>query len=365
MPRDASPSQLQAAVKAGIAAAKQEPLACKSLAQFLGERMTVEFVVDDVLRREYVYTITAPTGAGKTAVAVLLALHIADGRPIGKHEVQGGVVVYVAGENPDDVRGRFAVACQEMKIRPESAPVRIVDRSFILAERADELQGIIEAVNACAVVVDTDQAVSLSCDSEENNNAERMAHAKRLRGLTRAKSRPVVLDLCHPRKNATKDDLTPRGGSAFLNEVDGNFCLWREADTAELFSDPNKFRGAPIAMNFAKRLVTSDAVIDTKGRPIPIPYYCLIDDDEAARQQNQEWKDENRLIWVMAGEPLASIAAWAKSCQWVTADGETPRKDKVHRLLKNLAKAKPPLVQQARSKHWGLTEHGKKEAQRQ
>ena len=352
-----------AALTAKIMSLKRtdSPLAGKSLADFLNERTTVEYVVDDVLVRGYVYSLTGATGSGKTAVAVPLSLYVALGRDFGRHEVQAGPVVYVAGENPADVRMRFAVAVQEMQINPKSFRYEIVDRSFILAERAEELQRIIEDVGAVLVVVDTDQAVSLSGATEENDNTERMIHAKRLREITRAETRPTVLDLCHPRKNATKDDLVPRGGSAFLNEVDGNFCLWREGDSVEMFSDTNKFRGAPVALNFVKQLVESDVVLDTKGRRVPVPFYRLVDDEEAERQRRQDWTEENRLIYEMSLNATGSQSDWAKSCQWFSKDGD-PRKDKVNRLLRRLEKARPPLVKQSRAGRWSLTDAGKKEA---
>ena len=339
------------------------PLKAKPLAQFLSERTAVEFVLDDVLRRGWLYALTACTGHAKTGVAVVAALHIGDERSLGGHEMQGGPVIYVAGENPEDVQGRFTVACQELKINPERARVHVVDRSFILAERAEELQAEVERLRPVAVFVDTDAAVSLSGDTEENDNADRMAHAKRLRALTRCSSRPVVIYLCHPRARATENDLLPRGGSAFLNEIDGNLCLWRDGDTAKLFSDPNKYRGAPVAMNFAKHLITSDAVMDSKGRPIPVPYFRLIDDAEADQRRHQDWTDENRLILVMYQEAKASQREWAKSCQWLDENGE-PKGWYVNRLLQRLEKSKPALVRQARSKKWHLTDAGTKEAQR-
>lgn len=336
-------------------------LTVKPLSTFLRERSVIEYVVDDVLVRGFLYAMTGATGAGKTAVAVPLTLTISDGRRFGKHETQKGSAIYIAGENPADVRMRFQVAVQEMGLGLDALNVHVLDSSFILADRGDELLAVVDALEAILVVVDTDQAVSLGNGTEENDNADRMVHAKRLRELTRAKSRPVVLDLCHPRKNAGRDDLTPRGGSSFLNEIDGNLCLWRDGDHVELFSDPNKYRGAPVALTFRKTLVESEAVKDAKGRRIGVPFYKLVSDDEADRARKEDWSDENRLLWAMHGEPLATQGDWAKACCWLTKEGE-PRKDRVNRLLKRLEGSK--LVRQSRSGRWTLTEAGKKEAQR-
>ena len=35
--------------------------------------------------------------------------------------------------------------------------------------------------------------------------------------------------LCHPTKGASRSNLLPRGGGAFLNEFDGNLVLWSHA----------------------------------------------------------------------------------------------------------------------------------------
>src|SRR6478736_4033236 len=60
-----------------------------------------DYLIDGVLQRRFIYSMTAPTGGGKTAVALLLAAAIARGENISSHEVERGGVLYLAGENPD------------------------------------------------------------------------------------------------------------------------------------------------------------------------------------------------------------------------------------------------------------------------
>ena len=337
-------------------------LVARPLSEFLKDTVTIEYVVDDMLVRGYLYSKTGCTGSGKTGVAAVLALAVGIGVKFGPHECNRGPVLYIAGENAADVHNRFLVALEKMKAKvPEN--IRVIDRSFLLAHRIDELLVIVESLKPTLIIVDTDQAVALSGGAEENSNAERMAHARLLRRLTRASSRPTVVDLCHPVKNATRDDLVPRGGSAFLNEVDGNLRLWRDGDTVELVSDPNKFRGAPVTMSFRIEQVRSERIKDAKGRLIAVPYIVPVSDDEAEHQRRQEWTEENRLIYAMAGEPKGSQSDWARACQWFHEDG-APAKYKVNRLLKRLEKVNPALVRQARNGMWTLTEAGKREAQR-
>jgi hypothetical protein len=56
--------------------------------------------------------------------------------------------------------------------------------------------------------------------------------------------RPAVLVATHPTKHADETNLLPRGGGAFLNEVDGNLCRWADAEQAGTSLHwQGKFRG--------------------------------------------------------------------------------------------------------------------------
>nr|WP_283258481.1 AAA family ATPase [Pseudomonas sp. GX19020] len=53
----------------------------QSAADFVADFVAPEYIIDGVIRREMVYTLTAPTGSGKTAVMLYSAIAIADGAP--------------------------------------------------------------------------------------------------------------------------------------------------------------------------------------------------------------------------------------------------------------------------------------------
>lgn len=334
----------------------------KSLRAFVRERSVIDFLIDDLLRRGWLYSVTGNTGHGKTAIAVPVSLSVADALQICGHQCQQGQVLYIAGENADDVRVRFVAALERMTVSTSALDrVHVIDQSFLLNERLVELCALIERLDVALVIVDTDQAVSLSGADDENSNGDRMAHAKQLRQLTRCSSFPTVIDLCHPRKGAQKDDFVPRGGSAFINEVDGNLRLWRDGEVAELFSDPNKFRGAPVSISFRSESVQTAAIKDTKDRMIPVPFFRPIDDHEAARTADAQWRDENRLLFFMNENPNGTQAQWAERCGWLSDDNK-PRKDKVNRLLQALSRSPQIMVQKGRSGRWRLTSAGLKEA---
>lgn len=170
------------------------PLTAKPLGAFLREFEKIEFLIDDIYRRGWLYTITGMTGSGKTGIAVSLALCIASGVSVGKHSTAKGVVLYIAGENPDDVRGRFMATLKSGQWGDDVLDqIHVIDQSFLLVERVRELEAIIDSLSPAVVIVDTDQAVSLGGDDDENSNGVRMKHAKNLRCLSRRPSRPTVL----------------------------------------------------------------------------------------------------------------------------------------------------------------------------
>lgn len=334
-------------------------LTAKPLSKFLNEFAEIEFVVDDMFRRNWLYTMTGSTGSGKTGVAVSMCLCIASGLPIGKHESQAGTVLYIAGENPDDVRGRFRATLTRNNWPKEAIErIHVVDQSFLLDEKLDDLIGLIDAVEAVFVIVDTDQAVSLSGSESENDNGVRMRHAKNLRRLTRCESRPTILDLCHPNGAATRDRLVPRGGSSFLNEIDGNVGCFRTDTLTEVFSDPNKFRGAAFEVSFRKEELTINEVKDTKGRCIPVPVFIPATDTELAFTHVNAINDESSLLKVMMQYPEMPQVGWLEQLGWRDNKGE-PNKPKISRMLKKFREGN--LVVQIGNQN-RLTPTGKKRA---
>jgi hypothetical protein len=264
------------------------------IAEFVAALEPPTYTLDGVLIAGYCFAVTGHSGHGKTAVTLTLAVAVALGQVFAGHETEQARVLYVAGENPDDVRLRVLALLDHLDLDAETLGNRLmfVDRSFTLAERHAELMQLIEAGGFGLVVLDTDQA--LSSDADENSNAERVEHAKRVRMLTRTKPRPTVIDLCHPPASAARNALRPRGGSAFLAEIDGNLGVWiDEGDTrAELFRT-TKFRGPmfePLAFDI--KVVKVRSLTDSKGRRMTAAIAVPADEtdvqaDEAARARRR------------------------------------------------------------------------------
>ena len=92
-------------------------------AEFVAGFVPPDYLIDGLLQRRYVYSMTAPTGSGKTAIALRIAAHVALGLPLAGREVEKGRVLFFAGENPDDVRTRWIKLCEEMEQDPDTLDV--------------------------------------------------------------------------------------------------------------------------------------------------------------------------------------------------------------------------------------------------
>jgi hypothetical protein len=212
-----------------------------------------DYVVKGLLRRRFAYAMTARTGDGKTAICILLVACVDQGLPFAGHEIKRrGLCIYFAGENPDDVRMRWLAMTREMKRKPEDFNVRFVPGVYKLSEIKARIRQEVGDAEVSLVVIDTSAAYFPGTD--ENNNVELGNHARMLRkDFVELPGGPCVVIACHPTKNADEDNLQPRGGGAYVAELDGNLtCILQGNDTAELHWQ-TKFRGpnfAPMTFKF-------------------------------------------------------------------------------------------------------------------
>jgi hypothetical protein len=212
---------------------------------------------------------------------------------------------------------------------------------------------------ASLVIIDTSAAYFLG--NEELSNTQMGAYARTLRRLTTLPGKPCVLVLCHPIKYVTDpSQLLPRGGGAYLAEMDGNLTLWRTSDdVVELHY--NKIRGPGFqAMSFKLEPIKSDKLLDQKGRQISTVRAVPISQREEEQHDSKAEEDEDRVLAAMLNMPAehgGSFANWASDIGWQSENGEAYKK-KVERLVTGLEKKKPKLTTKIRNK-WQLTEEGK------
>jgi hypothetical protein len=313
-----------------------------SKAQFLAGYVPPDWLVDAILQRRFIYSLTAKTGDGKTAVALLIAELVAarDRRhaSLGSHAVDKGTVIYFAGENPDDLRNRMIAADAKSEHDRSRDRISIIPGTFGIDAMRAECEAKIATMGGKVDLVVVDTSAAYFSDDDENSNSQIGGHARRLRTLTTLPGGPCVLVLCHPIKNASEQSqLLPRGGGAFICEMDGNLTLWRTDEVTELWHT-GKLRGPGFEpMTFRLEKILCEALLDAKGRQSPTVLAVVITDSDKDDLARTTRSNEDQMLVAML-EPGRPVAALAAACGWITSSGE-PQKSKAHRILKGLEKS--------------------------
>jgi AAA domain-containing protein len=328
-------------------------------AEFLAGFVPPDYLIDGLLQRGFVYSFTGPTGSGKTSVALLWSAHIALGKKIGEYSVEKGRVLYLAGENPDDIRMRWMAMAHHIGFDIDTIDVRFVPGVFKLSEIGARIIAEIKATGEVALVIIDTSAAFFEGDAE-NDSVQLGNHARLLRSLvTHLPGRPSGLINCHPVKNAAADNLLPRGGGAFLAEVDGNLTCWKNDSLATVHAQ-GKFRGPDFApIPFALKSVTAPDLKDSKGRQIPTVIAVAIGETEQKQAEASSRDDENAVLMALPAGPL-SMTALAQKLGWRTRTGQ-PDKRGVNRVAKRLKQDKLLTAEREGLK---LTPKGEKEGKR-
>ena len=326
----------------------------QSSGQFTRNYSPPDYLVDGLLQRRYCYSFTARTGAGETALALLFAAHVGLGLPLGDREVDKGRVLIFAGENPNDVQARWIAMAQQMDFDLETIDVHFVPGRFKISELIERIRKEMEALGGAALLIIDTSAAYFEGD-DENDNVQLGAHASRMREL-RIPGGPCTIINCHPTKNAADDNLIPRGGGAFLNEVDGNLAA-RKDDMAVELHWQGKFRGPEFApMHFMLKSVTHERLKDSKGRLISTVVASYLTDQAQQEMAKVARSDEDLLLEAVGKDGGASISDLAILLDWRTSKGDA-YKSKVHRVLARLKKYK--LIVEERGKYT-VSDKGKK-----
>ena len=158
----------------------------------------------------------------------------------------------------------------------------------------------------------------------------------------------------------SKSSLVPRGGGAFVAEVDGNLRVWSDdKETTELHWC-EKIRGPgfePVTFRLERK--TSELVKDSKGRLIPNVVAVPMAEDELKAAAKATRSDEDAMLEMLLQYPGSSFAEWAEKLGWLSATGE-PRKSRITRTLDRLKE--DSLVRKYRGR-WALTKTGRIEAE--
>lgn len=323
--------------------------------EFTADFVAPEYIIDGIVQRGRVYTLTAPTGSGKTAVMLYAATSIATGTVFCEREVEAGDVLFMAGENPDDVRARVIATMEFHGIDPRSCRLHFIAGTFSIRADMDRLrEEAAKLPNLILVVIDTFAAYFDGDD--ENSNAQALDFARLVRKIAAFDAKPSVIMPAHPVKNATKGNLTPKGGSSLLNEVDGNLTLWNDGGILSLHWQ-GKFRGAefePLHLELQRH--ESALICDSNGRVIPTILAKPLLEIRALQIASENLSREDRVLLSIADAPALSIRDRCVACGMTLADGRAAT-GPMTRIFKKLAEQK--LIRKFRT-NWELTKEGER-----
>ena len=300
------------------------------------------YLIEGIARNAYMYTMTARTGAGKTAFNVIAALAVATGwTNILGREVTKGRVAYLAFENPDDTRMRFMIAAAHYGIRVRDIRDRV--RIFAKCDKPEKICKEVERAGPFSLIlIDTYQAFF---DGDNiNDNSQGVTFLRRVRPMTQMSGKPTVIISAHPIKSASDDNLVPYGAGSVLNEVDGNLTLLNRGKNVELHWQ-RKFRGIDFSpAHFQIDLAVADDVLDIKGRQIQLPVMqasLARSADEIERADKAASVNGLKLLRAMIAKPNAPQREWqtaigAKHPSIVTGTLKALKKDALVEHLEGL-----------------------------
>ena len=323
--------------------------------EWLSESVPPSYVVEGIVQRGTLCALTAVTNHGKTAISLALAVCIATGRKFAGREIQQGRVLILCGENPDGFRTRLTATLQHMGLERGDVAglITVLPLPLAIGNYVEQIVEEGRALGGEFALVLVDTSVSYFGGDNEDDNLQARNHAWHLRALVELPGHPAIIANCHPTKNADKDALLPRGGGAFLNEIDVNLTVWAEGESATLHWFRKK-RGPdfePIPFEFAGMTIAEHGV------NVPAVVAVHISDERADQIRRVRSQEEDRLLYALLHHPDEAYPSLASHCGW---PGERA-KSKVSRVMGRLKDDQ--LVKKYRG-HYVLTPTGKSEAER-
>ena len=297
-------------------------------AEFVAGYVPPDYLIDGLLQRRYVYSLTAPTGFGKTAIALLIAAHVAMGMRWPDVRSRRAACCSSPVRTPTTCAHAGSSCARRWVLDPDTRDVVFMPFTPNLSKK--EIRERIDAEAAelgpfALLIVDT--SASYYSGDDENDNVALGNHARMLRTFVELPGGPTILVTCHPTKTPDMTNLLPRGGGAFLAEVDGNLVCLIEARQVVEVTTHGKFRGPEFTpFTFKLKPGTSAKLVDRKGRSIWTVTASVISDAELKKLEQQGQANQDALLSALLDIPGSSLTELAERLGWRTASDGKPNK---------------------------------------
>jgi KaiC/GvpD/RAD55 family RecA-like ATPase len=200
------------------------PIRVLSLADVLNLE-PVPWLIEDLIPEGSMAMVYGAPGAGKSFLALDIALSVAHGVAWQNHSARQGVVIYVAGEGVGGLRKRIR-AWHTHHSKIAEAPLFIIPVAVGLLEEdamADleaTIEGVANGADVKMVIFDT----LARCMAADENSAQDMGEAVNAMDRIRHKFNCAVVIIHHAGKDATRG---ARGSTALTGAVDVSIRLTR------------------------------------------------------------------------------------------------------------------------------------------
>lgn len=316
---------------------------------FLSDLEPLEYLIDGLLPVGVTYSLTGHAGHGKTTLALQFAISVARGEMFAERDTSKGSVLILAGENPYNVKWQYAAALAARDLNARDVDIHWVQGRFSINQWAEVLRSKMESMpDLKLVVVDSLQAFFEGDNDNDNTQMVEMAH--KLCNMCQTSNRPAILIIAHPAgKVPSKDNLVPRGGGAFLNEIDGNLTVWSQDASQQTLHHSQKFRGAGFdPMEWVMQIHEFSHLTDIHGTPLKLP---VSRPETLIERSNREVKSDTilrqYLETVGRGKPLSVREA---AGQFAVSR---------YRMEQVIKTAKDEKLIKRHAKTWVLTDGGK------
>jgi len=244
--------------------------------------LTSNYLVKGWLDRGCLSILYGPSNAGKTFVALDIAMHIAASKPWRGLRVNGGPVLYIAAEGGAGIRNRLAAIKRN---RPDmaSAPFTLLPIGLDLHGQGDALAvcEIMPDEAPALVVVDT---LARSMGGGDENTAKDAAMFVRNCDLIREATGAHVMVIHHTGKDTERG---ARGSSAFRGAVDDEIEVTVDG---EILNRKVRDRAKPDPLHFMLRSVTLG--MDEDGEPVTS---AVVDATEAPAPKRKPLSGKNEV----------------------------------------------------------------------
>jgi hypothetical protein len=195
-------------------------------------------LVEDFFVMGKTNTLTGPEGSAKTAIALDLSMHVAEGMEWCGHKVKKHNVLFIEGEDDEDTGARLRRLCEVHGLVRSKVGINMIrGRNNLLFQDEQFMKELIHDAKKFArengpyglIVIDSVQAYFTGDDPNKPQQGVHFVHEVKKFAKALGSS-PCVLMIAHPKKNFDPDCLVPSGGQGMSNACEGNLGCIRNGD---------------------------------------------------------------------------------------------------------------------------------------